>query len=238
MKKRGLMLRIPDLLTLVNLMLGFTSIIYTINADYTMAATFILLSVIIDAFDGFFARMLSAESKIGMELDSMADLVSFGVAAGILAYTLYLKTTGGFIVCTLIPVCAAIRLARYNIVHQRSYFTGLPTPAVGGFIASLAYTQTRLENTHLMVIFAVLAYLMVSEIKYPRFTKTELKKRSPTFIMLAATAILPLIDRRLLIIPFTTYILIGVFTETGLIKKQAKRGAETNTKKEKKFAGD
>ncbi len=214
MKSKNIFLRIPDTLTLMNLILGFGSILYSIEADYNKAALLILLAMMADAGDGFFARVLKKESRLGMELDSLADMVSFGIAPAILIYQHYLGFNEAIAV-VLIPICSAIRLARFNILEDKTTFTGLPTPAVGGFFASLIFTGKTLTTYHIVFSATVLSYLMISEIKYPAYKKIHFKKPPKTLILLFISALPVLFGREYFIVPILTYIILGFVLDLG-----------------------
>ncbi len=198
---------LPDAVTLLNLLLGFTSIISTLSGRMHLASTLILLAAVADGFDGYIARRKGQTSEFGKELDSLADLVSFGVAPAIILYTMFSSSQLAFF-SALIPLCGALRLARYNIEKKHEGFTGLPIPAVGGFIAALTFTQTHLTDLLLIVTAVFLSSLMVSEVKYFKYKPKEGKKPILVYL-LAASAIPPLLDLRLLFTPFLVYVLSG-----------------------------
>jgi len=140
---------IPNLITLGNLTCGLLSILFAFEGNLVLAGTFIFYGAILDFFDGFAARLLKVSSEIGKQLDSMADMVTFGVAPGIILFHLilggidttvlsYNKVFSIASIGFLIPIFSAIRLAKFNIdTRQTTSFIGLPTPAAAIFIASL-----------------------------------------------------------------------------------------------------
>ncbi|MFH0859812.1 MAG: CDP-diacylglycerol--serine O-phosphatidyltransferase [Candidatus Altiarchaeota archaeon] len=212
MKPKNILMQIPDLLTLLNLLMGFTAIVFILQSDPTKAALSILLAVLLDISDGFFSRRLNTSSKFGLELDSLADMASFGIAPGIIAYTVFLKSSGGVMLSALIPLCSAIRLARYNIIDDKNSFTGLPTPAMGGFIASLVLTGITVQTYHVAIWVVLLCALMVSEIPFHRYRRLPTKRFSKPLLLLLLSLIPPFFDIRLIIVPFLTYIILGVVT--------------------------
>jgi CDP-diacylglycerol---serine O-phosphatidyltransferase len=135
---------IPNLLTLLNLCAGATAVRFAFNDQFEEALVAILLAGVLDMLDGGMARLLNAGSKLGAELDSLADLVSFGVAPAVMVYAWTMHTAGGigWVPTLLFCVCAALRLARFNILRDgepdatgaNCYFIGSPTPASAGII--------------------------------------------------------------------------------------------------------
>jgi CDP-diacylglycerol---serine O-phosphatidyltransferase len=185
---------IPNALTLMNLVCGLVSLTLTLKGNYAMASYFILIAGLFDFLDGNAARILNAHSELGKQLDSLADVVSFGVAPGIMIFQMIniqcnsscniverLHITPFF--AMLIPVCSALRLAKFNIdLRQEVNFIGLPTPANAIFFASIPlvlYVQPGLfsmihfdlleklfSNTRILAIFAVFfSYLLISDFK-------------------------------------------------------------------------
>ncbi|WP_418790031.1 CDP-diacylglycerol--serine O-phosphatidyltransferase [Phosphitispora sp. TUW77] len=164
---------IPSLFTLSNLLLGITSLIFTMENEYIISASMILLAMILDAMDGRVARRLNATSTFGKELDSLADLVSFGVAPAILVYALKLKPFGivGLIVCVAFALCGAIRLARFNVLNISGHFIGVPITAAGSLVALIVLVGHRVFIPPMVfpVLMIILSYLMVSKIKVPKY---------------------------------------------------------------------
>ncbi|WP_027631617.1 CDP-diacylglycerol--serine O-phosphatidyltransferase [Clostridium hydrogeniformans] len=164
---------IPNAFTLGNLAFGVLAILATFHADYKLAAIFIICAAIADRYDGRVARLLNVDSEIGKELDSLADLVSFGVAPSILVYKLYgFMSFGilGYFLVLIFPICGAYRLARYNISSFDGTFTGVPITIAGTFMALFCLLQViifeKTLNPILPIIFLiVLSYLMVSKFK-------------------------------------------------------------------------
>lgn len=164
---------IPNIFTFINLSCGIISILYTFKFNFLLASIFILFAGLVDRYDGRVARYLNVTSEIGKELDSLADLVSFGVAPSILMYTIYeLSKYGpfGFIglcVLLLLPICGAYRLAKYNISSFEGVYTGVPITIVGCFLAFVVLITLNISiPTIIPVLLMVLgSYLMVSKIK-------------------------------------------------------------------------
>ncbi|AWK49863.1 CDP-diacylglycerol--serine O-phosphatidyltransferase [Clostridium beijerinckii] len=168
---------IPNVFTFINLSCGIISILSVMDEKYAMAGVFILLAGLVDRYDGRVARFLNVSSDLGKELDSLADLVSFGVAPSILVYILFnLESFGpngllGFVVLLLFPICGAYRLARFNTAEFDGSFTGVPITIVGCFMAffSLIIIKLNLQliiSLYLVVLLMIIgSYLMVSKIK-------------------------------------------------------------------------
>lgn len=164
---------IPSLITLTGLFCGFMAIA---RADYTISPLLILISFVCDGLDGFVARLLNTESEIGKQLDSLSDIVSFGVAP---AYLYYLMAPDDSYICMAVPslvvVAGAFRLARYNVMEKVNYFRGLPIPSAAFFFVGIVLAIDN-ENEMLINLFdnktvyvitpILISYLMVtSQIK-------------------------------------------------------------------------
>lgn len=185
------MRHIPNFITSLNLAAGFIAIIFAVNGEMLTASWLIMAAIIFDFLDGFSARLLHAYSDVGKELDSLSDVVSFGVAPGIIIYQLLdnslsifgpalvisdgVAGAGILIVPSIMPVCAALRLAKFNTdLTQTTSFKGLPTPANAIAVISLViaehYSNSSLFSTItgspllLAVLTIILSLLMVSRI--------------------------------------------------------------------------
>lgn len=161
---------LPNLFTLGNLSCGLISLIMTFQGNYQLACIFILLAGIMDRYDGRIARYLDVVSDLGKELDSLADLVSFGVAPALLVFNLYSFMDlglNGYLLALIFPLCGAYRLARYNCTNFDGEFMGIPITAAGMFMT--LYSFLTLNNTSHIVrtglIMILLSYLMVSKVK-------------------------------------------------------------------------
>jgi CDP-diacylglycerol--serine O-phosphatidyltransferase len=168
---------IPNVFTFINLSCGVMSILSVMDKKYAMAGIFILLAGLVDRYDGRIARFLNVSSDLGKELDSLADLVSFGVAPSILVYILFnLESFGpkgllGFSVLLLFPICGAYRLARFNAASFEGVFTGVPITIVGCFMAVFALLSLKIATSiYVAVILMIIgSYLMVSTLKLKKF---------------------------------------------------------------------
>ncbi len=143
----------------------------SIEGEYDLAAIFILIAMVADALDGRVARALHTAGPMGVELDSLSDDISFGIAAGALIYSYQLHELGwiGIIPCALLGTFCAFRLARFNVkvsdVH--GYFEGLPCPTTGVIISAYVLSGAKIWDGAVVLIVLLLAFLMVSEIHYP-----------------------------------------------------------------------
>ncbi len=183
-KKRKFNLSIiPNSCTSMNLICGFLSIIMTARGEFLAASWLILAANVFDILDGRLARMASVESQFGAELDSLCDLVSFGVAPAFLVYTRYLETDRLFslFVACIFVVCGALRLARFNVTpHGKPGFEGLPIPGGAGVLATLTiyelqyglFNSMQIPANFIPFIVLITAFLMVSKIEYPAIKKT------------------------------------------------------------------
>lgn len=173
---------IPCVFTAANLFCGFAAIQFIISKDYLWAAWYIFFSMIFDIMDGRIARMTSGTSTFGAEFDSLADLVSFGVAPALLVYYRYMDSYGvvGIAVAFAFVLCGALRLARFNIMPHTPHFLGLPIPGGAAFAAALVlfgsiYNIDRFTGAITAAMFLVAA-LMVSTIPYPALKKSNKNK--------------------------------------------------------------
>lgn len=174
------------MLTCASLFSGFYSIVASINGHFFAAAVAILIAAIFDGLDGRIARMTGTTSRFGKELDSLCDLVSFGVAPALLAYLWALTPYGryGWLAAFLYVATTALRLARFNTQSpsESSDFTGLPCPAAAMMVATtvmfsrfLGATDT-VKHLSILLLVYVLSYLMVSNHRYLSFKQFDIKK--------------------------------------------------------------
>lgn len=162
---------IANVVTGTNALFGGLSILMSIEGWYQPAAICILIAMVADALDGRVARALGTAGPLGVELDSLSDDISFGIAAGALMYSYQLKSLGtvGLVVCGLLGAFCAFRLARFNVkvsaVH--GYFEGLPCPMTGAIVACYVLSGGKVWDWLAAVIVLMLGLLMVSEVHYP-----------------------------------------------------------------------
>ncbi len=160
-----------NVVTLLNITFGILSLFSTINGNYYHAALFIILAVLMDGADGRLARRLDTCSDMGKQLDSLCDLVSFGVAPALLIYAQVLApyTIIGLLPAILFIICGACRLARFNVLNISEYFMGIPITFAGLIAALLSFFQQYISPLLVFCILVVLAALMVSKLKVPKF---------------------------------------------------------------------
>jgi len=214
----------------MNLFCGFLAIIYIADGRLTYGAWLIVFAGLFDALDGFMARLSNATSEFGIELDSISDVVSFGVAPGFLLYTFGMNELQflGIIISALPPLCGAVRLARFNVEahHQKNdeFFNGLPIPAQAVMISSFYLTFfNRLElfdifkygvNSVLIPILIVLSFLMVSTVpfdKIPRFDKNTMRRhKGRLMLFIGYLIVIILLQEYGLMLVFTIFILKGL----------------------------
>jgi CDP-diacylglycerol---serine O-phosphatidyltransferase len=196
---------IPSLFTAGNLICGFFSIISTFNGDYLYATIFIILANILDGLDGYAARLTRSTSQFGVEFDSLADIVSFGVAPAILVYFWALvpwKTWGWLAACTFV-VCGALRLSRFNVQSTgpaKGHFVGLPIPAAAEMIAAIVVMYYFLggegaANKHVTLLLVIygLSGLMVSGFPYFSLKNSALRKRHPFWMLVSGFILITLV---------------------------------------------
>lgn len=221
--RRGIYL-VPSLFTLANLFCGYGCVVYATRGDFDTAALLVGIAMVVDTLDGLIARMTHSQSAFGAELDSLADVVSFGLAPAILAFTWGLWPLGrigwatGFIYVT----AAALRLARFNIqattAGDKRYFAGMPSPAAASVIASTVYLwpwgiQDPRAAVPALAMVLVPAFLMVSTIRFRSIKAIDVGWRRSYFALFLGAIVIALIashPRIALVVMSYTYTLWGV----------------------------
>ncbi|SNR45073.1 CDP-diacylglycerol--serine O-phosphatidyltransferase [Blastococcus mobilis] len=200
--RRRALATLPSLFTLGNMFCGFFAILVSIRGQYTLAAVLIGLSVLFDITDGAVARLVGAVTPFGLQFDSLADLVSFGLAPALLAFTLFSQGQDewdplGWAACFAWVACAAIRLARFNTTidptADKRYFIGMPSPGAAGVVLAsvFAFGDQMQGRDRLWVLLVVLvpALLMVTNIRFRSF-RSLVSPKSGRPYGLVATALL------------------------------------------------
>jgi len=188
-RSRGVSL-LPSLFTLANMFCGYACVVHSMRGEYETAAPFIGAAIVLDMLDGRIARLTGTASDFGLELDSLADVISFGIAPAILAFAWGLGPLGrlGWAVGFLFVSAAALRLARFNIQSatggDKRYFVGMPSPAAAGVPAATVYAWpvglTDYQHALLALPMVVIpAILMVSTIRFRSFKTIDLRVRRP-----------------------------------------------------------
>lgn len=171
---------LPNIFTIGNLFLGIIAIILVFNKQPDLAAIMVIIAMLLDGLDGRVARALNVQSEFGKELDSLSDVISFGVAPAFIMYVVAfteLNAATAWIATAAFPICGALRLARFNVIAGTpGYFIGLPIPAAGGVLCTLALFHNELNTFVLVLSTLLLSYLMVSTVKYPNFKKWAFPK--------------------------------------------------------------
>ena len=218
---------LPNLFTLGNIFFGFFSILSSIEGHFTRAAYVIIIAGFFDVFDGKIARATNSTSRFGVEFDSLADLVSFGVAPAILVYLWALEPLGriGWLGAFLLVVCGALRLARFNVlvdVVSSDRFMGLPIPMQAGMIATTVvfleqyawFVGPKERYLPLITILVyLLAILMVSNIRYRSAKKVATPGKTPFKMMVFASLVLIVVvwqPELMLFLIGLAYILFGL----------------------------
>ena len=192
--KRGIYI-LPSIFTSLSLFCGFYSITASIKENYLYASWAIILAAAFDAVDGRIARLIHSVSRFGEQYDSLVDVISFGIAPGILVYNWALRPFGkwGWLATFLYIICVTLRLARFNVQSkslENKYFQGLPSPSSAVMIATtviLFYNLgiVEIKNVTIPLLACLLAMLMVSTIRYHSFKDFDFKKRRPFSVLVA-----------------------------------------------------
>ena len=197
--RRGVYL-LPSMFTLGNMFCGYACIVYAMRGEFATAAPFIGFAMVLDMLDGRIARMTGTTSDFGIELDSLADVISFGIAPAILSFTWGLQPLGriGWAVGFLFVAAAALRLARFNIqtgTQDKRHFVGMPSPAAAAVPAATVYAfplgfQTMPEALPVLAMVIVPALLMVSTIRFRSLKGGDLQdRRSYSVLVLVAVGL-------------------------------------------------
>ena len=204
---------LPNMLTLIGVCIGLTSIRFALDGRFEFAIIAIILAAIIDGLDGRIARLIKGTSKVGKELDSLTDMISFGVAPAFIMYFWKLNTLGrfGWLVCLIYVICVALRLARFNVNSGQepswrdNFFEGVPSPAGGILVLTpLIFSMTNFEfitiNYDIVVpiFFIVTSLLLISKFPSYSFKKIVIQRKTTIFLLFGIVLFFGL----LLIYPF------------------------------------
>jgi len=234
--RRGVYL-LPSMMTVSNLLCGYASIVYSTRGDFDTAARLIGVAMVVDALDGFFARLTQTQSAFGAELDSLADVVSFGVAPAILAFTWGLWPLGrlGWAAGFIYVAATAMRLARFNIqssaAYDKRYFAGLPSPAAAAVTASTVYLYPWGIQDYRAAVLAlpmllVPGFLMVTTVRFRSIKAIDVgSRRSPRVLILAILALAAIVThpRVALVVLSYAYVIaaIGMYLFARLRRRPA-----------------
>lgn len=196
--RRGVYL-LPSLLTMGNMFCGYACVVYAMRGEYATAAPFIGFAFIVDGLDGRIARLTGTTSEFGVEFDSLADIISFGIAPAILSFAWGLQSLGrlGWAAGFMFVAAAAMRLARFNIQSSgggdKRYFVGMPSPAAAGVIAATVFVYPAGLHDYraalpALAMVLVPAALMVSTIRFRSFKDIDSKARRPYTVLIFVAA--------------------------------------------------
>lgn len=218
---------IPNLFTAMNMFCGYLSMLNASEGKYNYAAWLIVIAAIFDALDGMVARLTNSSSELGVELDSLSDLVSFGAAPAFLIYQTYLKNFNsiGVIISSMLMIAGGFRLARFNVQlvgFDKAYFKGLPIPSsaitIAAFILTYFNSKTGFEQPYssfIIPLVLLVSFLMVSTIRYdtlPKFTKKGFKEKPLQIIFVIISIIIIFITTgKALFFIFVFILLFGIF---------------------------
>lgn len=209
------------MLTVGNLLLGMIALLLAYHGFTSDAALLVVIGMVLDGLDGRAARFFHAESEFGKELDSLSDIVTFGVTPAFIMYNVVLQYEGwvGIAIAALFPISGALRLARFNVQKMSTkYFVGLPITAAGGILATMTLYRNLLTpaDVILPIGMIILAILMVSSVRYPNFKKVAFPRSAVIVVPLLAIVVYAVfryqhaIVHRLIFIPLAIYAVYGI----------------------------
>ena len=211
--KKSARVILPNMLTLIGVCIGLTSIRFALDGRFEFAIIAIILAAVIDGLDGRIARLIKGTSKVGKELDSLTDMISFGVAPSFIMYFWKLNTLGrfGWLVCLIYVICVALRLARFNVNSEQvpswrdNFFEGVPSPAGGILVLTpLIFSLTNFNffqiNYEIVVpaFFIITSLLLISKFPSYSFKKIVIQRKTTIFLLFGIVLFFGL----LLIYPF------------------------------------
>ena len=212
-EKRSARVILPNMLTLIGVCIGLTSIRFALDGRYEFAIIAIIIAAVIDGLDGRIARLIKGTSKVGKELDSLTDMISFGVAPAFIMYFWKLNELGrfGWLICLIYVICVALRLARFNVntggepSWRDNFFEGVPSPAGGILVLTpLIFSMSSIElfkiNYSIVVpiFFIVTSFLLISKFPSYSFKKIVIQRKATIFLLFGIVLFFGL----LLIYPF------------------------------------
>ncbi|WP_136255848.1 CDP-diacylglycerol--serine O-phosphatidyltransferase [Onishia niordana] len=233
-RRRGIYL-LPNLFTTSALFSGFFAVVAGINGDFSAASIAIFIAMVLDGLDGRVARMTNTQSAFGAEYDSLADMISFGMAPALVAFTWILQDIGkiGWVVAFLYVACAALRLARFNVQigsTDKKWFIGLPSPSAAALVAASVWTFHSFDANAfffkllMLAVVAAAGVLMVSNIRYYSFKDVDLKGPVPFVVLLAIVlgfVVISVEPAVMLLLLFAVYVASGpVLAALRKVKKQ------------------
>ena len=212
-EKRSARVILPNMLTLIGVCIGLTSIRFALDERYEFAIIAIIIAAVIDGLDGRIARLIKGTSKVGKELDSLTDMISFGVAPAFIMYFWKLNELGrfGWLVCLIYVICVALRLARFNVntggdpSWRDNFFEGVPSPAGGILVLTpLIFSMSSIELFKIdyaiivPIFFIITSFLLISKFPSYSFKKIVIQRKATIFLLFSIVLFFGL----LLIYPF------------------------------------
>ena len=212
-EKRSARVILPNMLTLIGVCIGLTSIRFALDGSYEFAIIAIIIAAVIDGLDGRIARLIKGTSKVGKELDSLTDMISFGVAPAFIMYFWKLNELGrfGWLVCLIYVICVALRLARFNVntggepSWRDNFFEGVPSPAGGILVLTpLIFSMSSIDVFKIdyaiivPIFFIVTSFLLISKFPSYSFKKIVIQRKATIFLLFGIVLFFGL----LLIYPF------------------------------------
>ncbi|MBD1168123.1 CDP-diacylglycerol--serine O-phosphatidyltransferase [Pelagibacterales bacterium SAG-MED06] len=223
--KKNARVILPNMLTLIGVCIGLTSIRFALDGKFEFAIIAIIFAALIDGLDGRIARLIKGTSKVGKELDSLTDMISFGVAPAFIMYFWKLNTLGrfGWLVCLIYVICVALRLARFNVNSNQepswrdNFFEGVPSPAGGilvltPLIISLTdFDYIKLNYDIIVPIFFIITSLLLIS-KFPSYSlkKIVIQRKTTIFLLFGIILFFGLLNLKLLLTVFPLSVLISI----------------------------
>ena len=196
--KKSARMLLPNMLTLIGVCIGLTSIRFSLNGQFDLAVIAIIFAALIDGLDGRIARLIKGTSKVGKELDSLTDMISFGVAPAFIMYFWKLNSLGrlGWLICLIYVICVALRLARFNVHSNQeaswkdNFFEGVPSPAGGILVLTpLVVSMTNFNyikfdyNIVVPIFFIITSLLLISKFPTYSFKKIVIQRKTTIFLL-------------------------------------------------------
>ena len=212
---------LPNMFTLIGVCIGLSSIKFAFDAKFTLSIIAIIVAAIIDGLDGRIARLIQGTSKVGKELDSLTDVISFGVAPAFIMYFWKLNELGriGWLICLIYVVCVALRLARFNVNSGKepswrdNFFEGVPSPAGGVLVLMpLIYSLSDIQiinvnyDFFVPILFVIISILLISKVPTYALKKISVPRNMTIFLLLAVVSCFGL----LLIYTFNAIVVSGL----------------------------
>lgn len=229
---------LPNSITLLNMFAGFFAIISVLKGNYVLAGWSVILAGLFDALDGWVARLTNTTTRFGIELDSLSDVISFGVAPATLLYMWALKPYGrvGWAAAFLFAACGAMRLARYNIQMgstEKKSFTGMPIPAAAAFVSAMVIFYDEAgwnadKSVLVLVLSVVLSLLMVSTLRFHGLKEINFRERRPFWLLVTILVVLAVVymhPQTALFVFALIYLGVGIVENSWLFLRRKKRGS-------------